>query len=183
MARAHQTHSTWLIPSLPGLRLFRKADGTRLEPVSTPVPWATLMQRLGYTKFRAQGGDWGNAVSEVMALAAAAGIARHPHQHGGDGSAGSVQRAFNRRPAAGRPFTEDSTPGINWISSTEGTGYAIEMNNRPQTLYGIVDSPVGLAAWMLDHDARSQEMIARVFNGKTKDCLATTFSANITLYG
>jgi pimeloyl-ACP methyl ester carboxylesterase len=64
----------------------------------------------------------------------------------------------------------------------KGLGYALEMNNRPQTLYGIVDSPVGLAAWMLDHDARSQEMIARVFDGKAEGLTRDDVLDNVTLY-
>jgi hypothetical protein len=64
----------------------------------------------------------------------------------------------------------------------KGLGYALEMNNRPQTLYGIADSPVGLAAWMLDHDARSQEMIARVFDGKTEGLSKDDVLDNVTLY-
>src|SRR5206468_11681268 len=63
-----------------------------------------------------------------------------------------------------------------------GLGYAIEMNNRPQTLYGIVDSPVGLAAWMLDHDIRSYEMIARVFDGTTEGLTRDDILDNVTLY-
>jgi pimeloyl-ACP methyl ester carboxylesterase len=63
-----------------------------------------------------------------------------------------------------------------------GLGYALEMNNRPQTLYGIVDSPIGLAAWMIDHDARSQEMIARVFDGKTEGLTRDDVLDNVTLY-
>jgi len=63
-----------------------------------------------------------------------------------------------------------------------GLGYANEMNNRPQTLYGIADSPVGLAAWMLDHDARSYEMIARVFDGKTEGLTRDDVLDNVTLY-
>ena len=63
-----------------------------------------------------------------------------------------------------------------------GLGYAIEMANRPQTLYGIADSPVGLAAWMLDHDVRSYELIARVFDGKTEGLTRDDILDNITLY-
>ena len=63
-----------------------------------------------------------------------------------------------------------------------GLGYAIEMNNRPQTLYGIVDSPVGLAAWMIDHDAASQDLIARVFDGKPEGLTRDDILDNVTLY-
>ena len=63
-----------------------------------------------------------------------------------------------------------------------GLGYAIEMNNRPQTLYALADSPVGLAAWMCDHDARSEEMIGRVFDGITEGLTREDILDNITLY-
>src|SRR5262249_14005269 len=64
----------------------------------------------------------------------------------------------------------------------KGVGYANEMSLRPQTLYGIADSPIGLAAWMLDHDARSYELIARVFDGKTEGLTRDDVLANVTLY-
>ena len=63
-----------------------------------------------------------------------------------------------------------------------GLGYAMEMANRPQTLYGIADSPVGLAAWMLDHDARSYALIARVFDGQPEGLTRDDILDNITLY-
>src|SRR5207245_9929082 len=64
----------------------------------------------------------------------------------------------------------------------KGLGIAIEMKNKPQTLYGIEDSPVGLAAWILDHDIRSYELIARVFDGKTEGLTRDDILDNITLY-
>jgi pimeloyl-ACP methyl ester carboxylesterase len=63
-----------------------------------------------------------------------------------------------------------------------GLGYAIEMSKRPQTLYGIADSPVGLAGWILDHDARSYELIRRVFDGETEGLTRDDILENITLY-
>ena len=112
------------------------------------------MQRLGYTRYVAQGGDWGNAVIGEHGAAAAAGLARHPHQHAGHGSRrdleGARRRAGRRRPAS-RPTRSSAWDQLDYFYK-KGLGYAIEMNNRPQTLYGIADSPVGLAAWMIDHD-------------------------------
>ena len=100
-------------------------------------------------------------------IAAAAGIARHSHQHGGDGSARCFEGAFRGRPApAGlSPEEKYAWDGLDDFYKN-GLGYANEMALRPQTLYGIVDSPVGLAGWILDHDIRSYQMIARVFDGK-----------------
>ena len=65
---------------------------------------------------------------------------------------------------------------------TKGLAYALEMGNRPQTLYGIADSPVGLAAWILDHDLRSYEMLARSIDGKPEDITPTDVLDNITLF-
>src|SRR5262249_22749890 len=64
----------------------------------------------------------------------------------------------------------------------KGVGYAVEMRNKPQTLYGIADSPVGLAAWMIDDDIRSYELIARVFDGKREGLTRDDILDNITLY-
>jgi pimeloyl-ACP methyl ester carboxylesterase len=64
----------------------------------------------------------------------------------------------------------------------KGLGYALEMSNRPQTLYGIADSPIGLAAWMLDHDIRSYRLIARVFDGKSEGLTRDDILDNVTLY-
>ena len=90
--------------------------------------------------------------------------------------------AFNEVPPA--DLTADERNAWNQLDFfyKKGLGYAIEMANRPQTLYGIVDSPVGLAAWMIDHDARSQEMIARVFDGKTEGLTRDDVLDNVTLY-
>ena len=93
-----------VIPSLPGYGFSGKPTAPGWNPVSIAKAWATLMQRLGYTQYVAQGGDWGNAVSEVMALQAAAGIARHSHQHGRHRSRRCVEGTRGWRPAAGRPL-------------------------------------------------------------------------------
>ena len=108
-----------VIPSLPGYGFSGKPTAPGWTPITIAQAWATLMQRLGYTKYVAQGGDWGNAVSEVMALQQPQGIARHPHQHGGHGSGQHLEGARLPRGAArrSRPPT-NATPGTSWSTST-----------------------------------------------------------------
>ena len=128
------------------------------------------MKRLGYTKFVAQGGDWGALIVDLM------GVQAPPELLGiHTNMAGAVPPKSTRLPSAGAP----PPPGLSAEEKHAydqlaffykyGLGYAQEMGNRPQTLYGIADSPVGLAAWILDHDIRSYELIARVFDGKPRD--------------
>ena len=143
-------------PVAAGLRLLRQADGARLDPVRIARAWATLMQRLGYTQYVAQGGDWGNAVSEVMALQQPPGLLGiHTNMAATVPADISKALAFHEAPPADLTAEERNAWNQLDFFYKNGLGYAIEMNNRPQTLYGIADSPVGLAAWMLDHDNRS----------------------------
>jgi len=90
--------------------------------------------------------------------------------------------AFHEAPPADLTAEEGNAWSQLDFFYKKGLGYALEMANRPQTLYALVDSPIGLAAWMLDHDARSQEMIARVFDGKTEGLTKEDVLENITLY-
>ena len=172
-----------VIPSLPGYGFSGKPTTPGWTPARIAKAWATLMQRIGYEKYVAQGGDWGNAVSETMALQQPPGfLGIHTNM------AATVPPDISKALAAGSPAPSD-------LSSDErrayeqlddfyknGLGYAIEMNNRPQTLYGIADSPVGLAAWMLDHDIRSYRLIARVFDGEPEGLTRDDILDNVTLY-
>ena len=145
-----------VIPSLPGYGFSGKPTSTGWDPIRIARAWVVLMKRLGYTRYVAQGGDWGNAVTEQMALLAAAGIDRHSHQHACHRASRHRQGGSCRCPApAGLSADEKHAYDQLAFFYKHGLGYAQEMANRPQTLYGIGDSPVGLAAWMLDHDARS----------------------------
>jgi pimeloyl-ACP methyl ester carboxylesterase len=172
-----------VIPSLPGYGFSGKPTAPGWNPISIARAWTTLMQRLGYTKFVAQGGDWGNAVSEVMALQQPPGLLGI-HTNMAATVPPDVSKALSLGGAPPDGLTPDEQHAWDQLVFfyTKGLGYAIEMNNRPQTLYGIVDSPVGLAAWMLDHDARSQEMIARVFDGKAEGLSRDDVLDNVTLY-
>ncbi|HST09907.1 MAG TPA: epoxide hydrolase [Terriglobales bacterium] len=172
-----------VIPSLPGYGFSGKPTKPGWNPVTIAKAWATLMQRLGYTKYVAQGGDWGNAVSEVMALQQPPGLLGiHTNM------AATVPADVSKALAVGGPPPAGLSPDEKhaWDQLDDfyknGLGYALEMNNRPQTLYGIVDSPVGLAAWMIDHDIRSYRMIARAFDGKREGLTRDDVLDNVTLY-
>jgi len=172
-----------VIPSLPGYGFSGKPTAPGWNPISIARAWATLMQRLGYTQYVAQGGDWGNAVSEVMALQQPPGLLGiHTNMAATVPANISKALAFHEAPPADLSAEERNAWDQLDFFYKKGLGYALEMNNRPQTLYGLVDSPVGLAAWMIDHDARSQEMIARVFDGKTEGLTRDDVLDNVTLY-
>jgi pimeloyl-ACP methyl ester carboxylesterase len=172
-----------VIPSLPGYGFSGKPTKPGWNPVTIAKAWATLMQRLGYTKYVAQGGDWGNAISEVMALQQPPGLLGiHTNM------AATVPPDVSKALSAGGPppagLSPDEKHAYEQLDDfyKNGLGYAIEMNNRPQTLYGIVDSPIGLAAWMIDHDIRSYQMITRTFDGKPEGLTRDDVLDNVTLY-
>jgi pimeloyl-ACP methyl ester carboxylesterase len=172
-----------VIPSLPGYGFSGKPTAPGWTPVSIARAWATLMQRLGYKKYVAQGGDWGNAVSEVMALQRPPGLLGiHTNM------AATVPADVSKALSVGGPppvgLSADEKHAWDQLDDfyRHGLGYAQEMSNRPQTLYGIADSPVGLAAWMLDHDIRSYGMISRVFDGKTEGLTRDDVLDNVALY-
>jgi pimeloyl-ACP methyl ester carboxylesterase len=172
-----------VIPSLPGHGFSGKPTAPGWTPVTIARVWATLMQRLGYTRYVAQGGDWGNAVSEVMALQQPPGLLGiHTNM------AATVPADVSKALSAGGPLpaglSGDEKHAWDQLDDfyRHGLAYAQQMSNRPQTLYGIVDSPVGLAAWMLDHDIRSYGMISRVFDGETEGLSRDDVLDNVTLY-
>jgi pimeloyl-ACP methyl ester carboxylesterase len=172
-----------VIPSLPGYGFSGKPTAPGWTPDRIARAWATLMQRLGYTKFVAQGGDWGNAISETMALQEPPGLLGI-----NSNMAATVPPNISKALALHEPppadLTAEERNAWNQLDFfyTKGLGYAIEMNNRPQTLYALVDSPVGLAAWMLDHDDRSEKMIARAFAGQSEGLTRDDVLDNVTLY-
>ena len=172
-----------VIPSLPGYGFSGKPTAPGWTPDRIARAWATLMQRLGYTKFVAQGGDWGNAISETMALQEPPGLLGI-----NSNMAATVPPNISKALALHEPppadLTAEERNAWNQLDFfyTKGLGYAIEMNNRPQTLYALVDSPIGLAAWMLDHDDRSEKMIARAFAGQSEGLTRDDVLDNVTLY-
>ena len=172
-----------VIPSLPGYGFSGKPTAPGWNPVSIARAWATLMQRLGYTQFVAQGGDWGNAISEVMALQKPTGLLGiHTNMAAAVPADISKALAFKEAPPADLGADEKRAWDQLDFFYKKGLGYAQEMTLRPQTLYAIADSPVGLAAWMLDHDAASQALIARVFAGTPEGLTRDDVLDNVSLY-
>ena len=172
-----------VIPSLPGYGFSGKPTETGWDPIRIARAWAVLMKRLGYTRYVAQGGDWGNAVTEQLALQEPAGLVAIHTNMPATVPADIDKAAFANAPAPSS-LSADEKQAYDQLSHFYKTGlaYAQEMGARPQTLYGIEDSPIGLAAWMIDHDERSQALIARVFAGKTEGLTREDIVDNITLY-
>src|SRR3982751_6071285 len=171
-----------VIPSLPGYGFSDKPTAVGCDVPRIARAWDPLMKRLGYTRYVGKGGDWGNAISEVMALQQPQGLlAIHTNM------SATLPEAISKALPAGPPPANLSPEEQHaWGQLTDfyvnGLGYAIEMNHRPQTLYALADSPIGLAAWMLDHDQKSYELIARVFDGKAEGLSKEDVVDNIALY-
>jgi pimeloyl-ACP methyl ester carboxylesterase len=172
-----------VIPSMPGHGFSGKPTETGWDPIRIAKAWVVLMKRLGYTRFVAQGGDWGNAVSEQMALLKPEGLLGiHTNMPA------TVPPDVSKALATGGPepsgLSADEKKAYEVLDHfyATGTGYAGEMGNRPQTLYGVADSPVGLAAWMIDHDVRSYELIARAFDGDAGGLSRDDVLDNVTHY-
>jgi pimeloyl-ACP methyl ester carboxylesterase len=172
-----------VIPSMPGYGFSGKPTTTGWDPARIARTWGVLMKRLGYTRYVAQGGDWGALIVDLM------GVQAPPELLGiHTNMAGAVPPDIDKAAFTGAP----PPPGLSAEERhaydrlaffyTKDLAYAQEMGTRPQTLYGIADSPVGLAAWILDHDASSLELIARVFSGQPEGLTRDDVLDNITLY-
>jgi pimeloyl-ACP methyl ester carboxylesterase len=172
-----------VIPSLPGHGFSGKPTETGWDPQRIARTWVVLMTRLGYTRYVAQGGDWGNAVTEQMALLTPPGLIGI-HTNMPATVPDDIARALAAGGAAPAGLSADERLAYAQLDTfyKHGVGYAGEMGNRPQTLYALEDSPVGLAAWMLDHDAASEALIARVFQGQTEGLSREDILENVTLY-
>jgi pimeloyl-ACP methyl ester carboxylesterase len=172
-----------VIPSLPGHGFSAKPTATGWDPIRIAKAWVVLMQRLGYDRYVAQGGDWGNAVTEQMALLKPAGLVGI-HTNMPATVPADIAKALQFGEPAPAGLSADERRAFDQLDTfyKHGLGYANEMANRPQTLYALADSPVGLAAWMLDHDALSYELIARVFAGKAEGLSQDDVLDNVSLY-
>ena len=172
-----------VIPSLPGHGFSANPTEVGWDPIRIAKAWAVLMERLGYDRYVAQGGDWGNAVTEQLALLKPPGLLATPTT-----MPATLSPEISKGVQSGAPAPEGLSADEKEAYETlvhffaTGTGYAGEMGNRPQTLYGIVDSPVGLAAWMLDHDEASYKLIARAFTGNPGGLSRDDVLDNVTHY-
>lgn len=171
-----------VIPSMPGYGFSGKPTEKGWGPEKIAAAWDVLMKRLGYNEYVAQGGDWGAIVVDQQGLQAPKGLlAIHTNMAGviPDDINGL---AFSGAPA---PATLSAEEKITYdrvqTVYQKGIAYGFQLGLRPQTMYGIADSPVGLAAYFLDHDARSYALISRVFAGQTEGLSKDDILDNITL--
>jgi pimeloyl-ACP methyl ester carboxylesterase len=172
-----------VVPSMPGYGFSGKPTQPGWGPERIARAWIELMSRLGYTRYVAQGGDWGALITDLMGAAAPPGlIGIHTNMPGAVPPEIDAAAFVGAPPPADLPA--DEVPAYEQLRFfyTTGLSYALEMGKRPQTLYGIADSPAGLAAWMLDHDARSYQMIARSIDGKSEGLSPDDVLDNITLF-
>jgi len=160
-----------VVPSMPGYGFSGKPTTTGWDPVHIADAWIALMRRLGYTRFAAQGGDWGAQITDVIGSKAPPELVGIHSNMAGTVPPGISKILGSNVLGAGDPaptgLSREEQRGYDRLDFLfrNGLGYAIEMGHRPQTLYGLADSPVALAAWMLDHDAYSLEDIAGAFDG------------------
>jgi pimeloyl-ACP methyl ester carboxylesterase len=170
-----------VIPSMPGYAFSGKPTSTGWDPVRIARAWTVLMKRLGYTKYVAQGGDWGAAITEQMGVQASPELLGI-HTNMPSAVPAEIFKALGAHtPPPGLSADEDRAFKQLDLFFSKGVAYAQQMGSRPQTLYGIADSPVGLAAWFLDHDIRSYELIARVFDGQSEGLTRDDILDNITV--
>lgn len=172
-----------VIPSLPGYGFSGKPGTLGWDPVRIARAWITLMARLGYERFAASGGDWGDPVTEQMAVLAPERLIGI-HLNMPSAVPSEIFKALHAGSPAPAGLGTEERRAFDQLDLffKKGLAYAQEMTNRPQTLYALEDSPVGLAAWILDHDIKSYELIARVFDGKAEGLSRDDVLDNITLY-
>lgn len=171
-----------VIPSMPGYGYSGKPTQTGWGPERIARAWIALMKRLGYTRYVAQGGDWGALVTELM------GVAAPPELLGIHvNMPGVIPPAIDAAALAGDPvpagLSADEAHAYEQLAAFyKDVYYAFFMGTRPQTLTGLTDSPVGLATFLIDHDRRSLELIARTFDGAPEGLTRDDVLDNATLF-
>ena len=171
-----------VIPSMPGYGFSGKPTETGWGAERIARAWIVLMKRLGYTSYVAQGGDWGAVVVDLMGVQAPKELlAIHTNMPA------VIPPAIDAAALAGAPvpagLSADEKHAYEQLAGFyKNVYYAFFMGTRPQTLTALADSPVGLATFMIDHDARSLELISRSFNGVSEGLSRDDVLDNITLF-
>jgi pimeloyl-ACP methyl ester carboxylesterase len=171
-----------VIPSIPGYGFSGKPTTTGWGPERIASAWITLMRRLGYERFVAQGGDWGAVITDVI------GVQSPPELLGiHTNMPGAIPADINQASLAGASAPsglsdEEISSYDQLVSFYKNVYYAFWMGTRPQTMAGFADSPIGLATFLIDHDARSLELIARSFGGQAEGLTPDDVLDNVTLY-
>src|SRR3954454_7235572 len=172
-----------VIPSMPGYGFSGKPTTTGWAPRRIARAWAVLMERLGYDRYVATGGDWGGQIVDLIGVQAPPGLIGI-HTNFPAAVRSDVAAAVQSGGPAPSGLNDEETRLYEKLRDFFATdvAYALELGTHPQTLYGIADSPVGLAAWMLDHDLTSLALITRVFNGQPEGLTRDDVLDNITHY-
>jgi pimeloyl-ACP methyl ester carboxylesterase len=171
-----------VIPSMPGYGYSGKPSAFGWGPERIARAWHELMQRLGYTQYVAQGGDWGAIVTEIMGAQAPKGLlAIHTNMPNAIPLAMDAA-AFAGAPVPGGLSADEQQAYEQLAAFYRDPFYAFLMGTRPQTLTALTDSPVGLATFLIDHDRRSLELIARSFNGVAEGLTRDDVLDNATLF-
>ena len=171
-----------VIPSMPGYGFSGKPTATGWDQGRIARAWAVLMKRLGYKRYVAQGGDWGGAVNDLFATQG------HPELIGMHTNfPGAIPPEINKAAASGAPAPAGLSAEEKRAYDTVAALYKtiptqLFMTAHPQSLYGVADSPLGVAAWLMDHDPASLRLIARAFDGEPTGLTRDDILDNATLF-
>ena len=171
-----------VIPSTPGYGFSGKPTIMGWGPERIGRAWVTLMKRLGYKKFLAQGGDWGAIITDLMAVESPENLLGIHTNMAGVVPAEIDALAYNSAPTPSELSIEEKRAYEQLVFVYKHVFYAYYMGSRPQTLVGLTDSPVGLATFIIDLEARGLEMTSRSFAGRSESVTREDFLDNITLF-